>query len=197
MTEQQIDRDRLRASAESALACGAFDGDVLSAVPALLDALDQAEAELDSWMTRAYEAEKRAWQAEKRLAGWMEHWNATARTGAVDEVAAILDANTRADQAEARIRHLEGTARVLAKEALTAEDVRDEHRRGKAAAEARVAEEKRLRMKATAAATKAEARIKAVEDVLDTEEARPRPIGGGYDKRALVRIADIRRALEG
>ena len=101
------------------------------------------------------------------------------------------------DQAEARIRHLEDTARVLAKEALTAEDVRDEHRRGKAAAEARVAEEKRLRMKATAAATKAEARIKAVEDVLDTEEARPRPIGGGYDKRALVRIADIRRALEG
>ena len=44
---------------------------------------------------------------------------------------------------------------------------------------------------------KAEARIKAVEDVLDAEEARPRPIGGGYDKRALARIADIRRALEG
>ena len=44
---------------------------------------------------------------------------------------------------------------------------------------------------------KAEARIKAVRDVLDAEEARPRPIGGGYDKRALVRIADIRRALEG
>ena len=43
---------------------------------------------------------------------------------------------------------------------------------------------------------KAEARIKAVEDVLDAEEARPRPIGGGYDKRAMVRIADIRRALE-
>ena len=65
---------------------------------------DQLEAELDYWMTRAYEAEKRAWQAE--------------------------------------------------------------------------------------------ARIKAVEDVLDAEEARPRPIGGGYDKRAMVRIADIRRALE-
>ena len=104
MTEQQIDRDRLRASAESALACGTFDEDVLSAVPALLDALDQAEAELDSWMARAYEAEGKLW--------------------------------------------------------------------------------------------KAEARIKAVEDVLDAEEARPRPIGGGYDKRALVRIADIRRALE-
>ena len=43
---------------------------------------------------------------------------------------------------------------------------------------------------------KAEARIKAAEDVLDAEEARPRPIGGGYDKRAMVRIADIRRALE-
>ena len=60
--------------------------------------------ELDYWMTRAYEAEKRAWKAEKRLAGWMEHWNATARTGAVDEVAAILEANARADQAEARIK---------------------------------------------------------------------------------------------
>ena len=63
-------------------------------------------------------------------------------------------------------------------------------------AEARLAEEKHLRMKATAAATKVEARVKAVEDVLDAEEARPRPIGGGYDKRAVVRIADIRRALD-
>ena len=103
--------------------------------------LDQAEAELDSWMARAYEAEKRAWKAEKRLAAWMEHWNATARIGAVDEIAASLEANARADQAEAR--------------------------------------------------------VKAVEDVLDAEEARPRPIGGGYDKRAMVRIADIRRALDG
>ncbi|WP_010550505.1 hypothetical protein [Brachybacterium paraconglomeratum] len=28
---------------------------------------DQLEAELDSWMARAYEAEKRAWQAEARI----------------------------------------------------------------------------------------------------------------------------------
>ena len=111
-----------------------------------------AEAELDSWMTRAYEAEKRAWKAEKRLAGWVEHWNATARTGAVDEVAAVLEANARADRAEAR-----------------------------------VAEEKHLRMKATAAATKAEARIKAVRDVLDRWQV------DGYD--ALLRR--IRRALDG
>ena len=69
--------------------------------------IDLQERELDSWMARAYEAEKRAWQAEKRLAGWMEHWNATARTGAVDEVAAILEANSRADQAEARIKAVE------------------------------------------------------------------------------------------
>ena len=107
MTEQQIDLDRLRRGAESALACGTFDAEVMSAVPHLLDQLDQAEAELESWMTRAYEAEKRAWKAEKRLAGWMEHWNATARTGAVDEVAAVLEANARADQAEARIRAVE------------------------------------------------------------------------------------------
>ena len=83
---------------------------------------EQQERELDSWMTRAYEAEKRAWQAEKRLAGWMEHWNATARTGAVDEVAAVLDANTRADQAEARIeavQHLIDQADEMGEWAIT------------------------------------------------------------------------------
>ena len=104
MTEKKIARDQLRAVAHHAeqvnSAVYLAPRDLLT----LLDALDQAEAELDSWMARAYEAEKRAWQAE--------------------------------------------------------------------------------------------ARIKAVEDVLDAEEARPRPIGGGYDKRAMVRIADIRRALE-
>ena len=109
--------------------------------------IDLRERELDYWMARAYEAEKRAWKAEKRLAGWMEHWNATARTGAVDEVAAVLDANTRADQAEARIRHLEATAQVLVKEVLDAENARDESRRGKL--------------------WKAEARIKAVQHLID------------------------------
>ena len=100
--------------------------------------IDQRERELDYWMTRAYEAEGKLWKAEKRLAAWMEHWNATARTGAVDEVAAVLDANARADQAEARIMHLEATTQVLVKEALDAENARDESRRGKAEAEARI-----------------------------------------------------------
>ena len=127
---------------------------------------EQQERELDSWMTRAYEAEKRAWKAEKRLAAWMEHWNATARTGAVDEVAAVLDANARADQAEARIMHLEATAQVLVKEALDAENARDENRRGK---------------------VEAEARIKAVQDVLD----RPFP------PRARTLAAEVRCALDG
>ena len=116
---------------------------------------DLQERELDYWMTRAYEAEGKLWQAE------------------------------------AQIRHLEDTARVLVKEALTAEDVRDEHRRGKAAAEARVAEEKRLRMKATAAVTKAEARIKAVRELLDN----PIHLTGWDDP--LVPAAHVRRALEG
>ena len=128
---------------------------------------EQQELELDSWMTRAYEAEKRAWRAEQRLAGWMEHWNTTARTGAVDEIAAVLEANTRADQAEARIRHLEATAQVLVKEALDAENARDESRRGKL--------------------WKAEARIKAVQDVLD----RPLP------PRARTLAAEVRCALDG
>ena len=35
-----------------------------------------------------------------------------------------------------------------------------------------------------------DARIKAVEDALDAEKARPRPIGGGGDKRTMVRIAE-------
>ena len=90
-------------------------------------------------------------------------------------MARAYEAEGKLWKAEARIRHLEATARVLAKEVLDAENARDESRRGKA---------------------EAEARIKAVEDALDAEEARPRPIGGGYDKRAMVRIADIRRALE-
>ena len=151
MTEQQTDRDRLRAVADHAeqvnSAVYLAPRDLLT----LLDALDQAEAELDSWMARAYEAEGKLWKAEKRLAAWMEHWNATARTGAVDEVAAILEANTRADHAEARL-----------------------------------VEEKHLRMKATAAATKVEARIEAVRGVLSHH-----PYGGPEQEDA------IRRALDG
>ena len=127
---------------------------------------EQQERELDSWMTHAYEAEKRAWKAEKRLAAWMEHWNATARTGAVDEVAAVLDANARADQAEARIMHLEATAQVLVKEALDAENARDESRRGKA---------------------EAEARIQAVEDVLAAWHVEPGESGLADD---LLRALD-------
>ena len=87
--------------------------------------IDLQERELDYWMTRAYEAEGKLWKAEKRLAGWMEHWNTTARTGAVDEVAAILEANARADQAEARIRRLENRA---ASETARANAWREKHR---------------------------------------------------------------------
>lgn len=42
------------------------------------------------------------------------------------------------NNAEARIEHLESTAQVLVREALQAEKARDEHRRGKAEAEARI-----------------------------------------------------------
>ena len=49
---------------------------IFEAAPKLLDQLDQAEAELDSWMARAYEAEKRAWQAEARIkAAQAEAWD--------------------------------------------------------------------------------------------------------------------------
>ena len=95
MTEQQIDRERLRKLADAA-ARGTWevddgggydfsvtqgpDGDYIAcdvtprdaefiavartAIPQLLDLLDQAEAELDSWMARAYEAEGKLWKAE-------------------------------------------------------------------------------------------------------------------------------------
>ena len=74
MTEQQIDRERLRQYAACAVKLYEQTGrapgmavDAAEAAPQLLDQLDQAEAELDYWMTRAYEAEKRAWQAEARI----------------------------------------------------------------------------------------------------------------------------------
>ena len=64
-------------------------------------------------------------------------------------------------------------------------------------AEARIAEGKRLRMKATAAATKAEARIKAVGDVLTTVEDghSTDPVIRGMFPR-MVNTDLIRRALE-
>ena len=72
-------------------------------------------------------------------------------------------------KAEARIRHLEATARVLVKEVLDAENARDEHGRGRA---------------------EAEARIKAVRDVLGKHEAI---LGGNLG----VPVERIRRALDG
>lgn len=79
-------------------------------------------------------------------------------------------------KAEARIRHLEATAQVLVKEVLDAENARDESLRGKA---------------------EAEARIKAVEDVLTTVEDghSTDPVIRGMFPR-MVGTALIRRALE-
>ena len=144
MTEQQIDRDQLRAVADHAEQANSAvylaPRDLLALLD-LLGQLDQAEAELDSWMTRAYEAEGKLWKAE------------------------------------ARIRHLEDTAQVLVKEVLDAENARDESRRGKA---------------------EAEARIKAVEDVLNTVEDghSTDPVIRGLFPR-MVGTALIRRALDG
>ena len=66
MIEQQIDRDRLRTGAESALACGTFDGEVTGAVAPLLDQLTRAEAQsevrrldITYWRERAQEFEER------------------------------------------------------------------------------------------------------------------------------------------
>ena|SRR5690606_4138911 len=72
-------------------------------------------------------------------------------------------------KAEARIRHLEATAQVLVKEVLDAENARDESRRGK---------------------VEADARIKAVRDVLRVPDAI---IG----TRLYVPVGRIRAALDG
>ena len=84
--------------------------------------------------------------------------------------AVVLDLLDQLEQAEARIRHHEDTARVLVKEVIAAEDARDEYRRGKVAAEAR---------------------IKAVEDVLDTWMTYCQT------EQTTRALSDIRRALEG
>ena len=52
-----------------------------TAVPHLLDQLDQAEAELDSWMTRAYEAEGKLWKAEARIRAVRDALDRYAYTG--------------------------------------------------------------------------------------------------------------------
>ena len=187
MTDQQTDRDQLRALANAATP-GPWEADysgennysikspgtewgdgyawvsdpsnaefiaaARTAIPVLLDQLEQAERDRD-WLFRS-----------SRLA----------KEGRIK-------ANARAERAEARIRHHEDTARVLVKEVIAAEDARDEHRRGKVAAEER---------------------IKAVEDVLgqyeqenaDTPDRYPTPHGDGLGP-TLVAAADIRRALEG
>ena len=67
MTEQQTDRDRLRAVADHAEQVNSAVYLAPRGLRGLLDQIDQAEAELDSWMTRAYEAEGKLWQAEARI----------------------------------------------------------------------------------------------------------------------------------
>ena len=80
-------------------------------------------------------------------------------------MARAYEAEGKLWKAEARIRHLEATAQVLAKEVLDAENARDESRRGK---------------------VEAEARIRAVKDVLAHH-----PYGGPEQEDA------IRQALDG
>ena len=86
-------------------------------------------------------------------------------------MARAYEAEGKLWKAEARIRHLEATAQVLLKEVLDAENARDEHRRGRA---------------------EAEARIKAVEDALDRYAYT-----GIYTGQERVAVSDIRRALGG
>ena len=81
MTEQQIDRDQLRAVADHAEQANSAVYLAPRDLLTLLDALDQAEAELESWMTRAYEAEKRAWRADARIRAVRDSLDTYAYTG--------------------------------------------------------------------------------------------------------------------
>ena len=81
-------------------------------------------------------------------------------------MARAYEAEGKLWKAEARIGHLEATARVLVKEVLDAENARDESRRGK---------------------VEAEARIKAVEDVLAAWHVEPGESGLADD---LLRALD-------
>ena len=81
-------------------------------------------------------------------------------------MARAYEAEGKLWKAEARIRHLEATAQVLVKEVLDAENARAVRRRGK---------------------VEAEARVKAVEDVLDRK----------LPPSARTLAAEVRRALDG
>ena len=65
-------RDELREVAglvadEECFTCDDEAREVARGALDLLDQLDQQERELDYWMTRAYEAEGKLWQAEARI----------------------------------------------------------------------------------------------------------------------------------
>ena len=67
MTEQQIDRDELLAWRRNRPGDDGLTTMYNHELRYIVDALDQAEAELDSWMTRTYEAEGKLWKAEARI----------------------------------------------------------------------------------------------------------------------------------
>ena len=83
MTEQQI--DQLRAVADHAEQVNSAVYLAPRGLRGLLDQADQAEAELESWMARAYEAEKRAWRAEARIKAVRDVLDKPIRLGGWDD----------------------------------------------------------------------------------------------------------------
>ena len=126
---------------------------------------------------------ERAREAEARIEAWEKQYDHD-----------LAQADLIADQAEARVRHLERAARVLVREVIAAEDARDEHRRGKAAVEARIRDltqeakdERGAALDQMEQVKIREARIEAVEDVLDRK----------LPPSARTLAAEVRRALDG
>ena len=83
VTEQQI--DQLRAVADHAEQVNSAVYLAPRSLRSLLDQLDQAEAELDSWMTRTYEAEGKLWKAEARIRAVRALHAGTRRPGVTDK----------------------------------------------------------------------------------------------------------------
>ena len=81
MTEQQIDRDELLAWCRNRPSDDGLTTMYNHELRYIVDALDQAEAELDSWMARAYEAEGKLWKAEARVKAVEDALDGYAYTG--------------------------------------------------------------------------------------------------------------------
>ena len=141
MTAHPIDTEALRARAEHVYRHGG---------PA--NAVESLAANIPAILDRLAATEHRATRAEAERDEW--------RQAALDERGAALDALEQIKARDARIRHLEDTARVLVKKALKAEAERD-------SARGYISELETAVQSRNDVIKHRDARIKAVQDLID------------------------------